>query len=370
MTLKVDGYQEQQMRQRLVTVMNARSDEVDVFMTLPSREGEQFAAAGWYADLSAMSKNEAAKEYDLAGLSQALLKAGTFNGKLTSMPMNIEGPILYYRTDILKKCGVEKPATIKDVEAAAEKIKACDSTITPFVSRGLKPAIAYTFSNMLHNIGGSYMANGKSNLCSPKGKETLETYSRLLRDYGPPGVVNYSFQQISALYRSGRVAMSFESSNELRTVMDGGERLKDTGLAPFPAGEAGQVPTAIGWGMAVSAYSKQPKSGLVLRAMGDQPGDSEAHGVAGDRAAAAGGRQRSRIPQVDRCRAGAQGMAGRARRARNQGILRGRLSDRRQSRIARIHRPGRAGSDPEAEDRRSGLCRCRQGARCADRAKV
>src|ERR1700747_395555 len=45
-TLKVDGYQEQQMRQRLVTVMNAHSDEVDVFMTLPSRESEQFAAAG------------------------------------------------------------------------------------------------------------------------------------------------------------------------------------------------------------------------------------------------------------------------------------------------------------------------------------
>src|SRR5689334_10447091 len=92
-TLKVDGYQEQQMRQRLVTVMNAHSDEVDVFMTLPSREGEQFAAAGWYADLATMSKNEVAADYDLAGLSQALLKAGTFNGKLTSMPMNIEGPI-------------------------------------------------------------------------------------------------------------------------------------------------------------------------------------------------------------------------------------------------------------------------------------
>ena len=56
MTLKVDSYQEQQMRQRLVTVMNAHSDEVDVFMTLPSREGEQFAAAGWYGDLSAACK--------------------------------------------------------------------------------------------------------------------------------------------------------------------------------------------------------------------------------------------------------------------------------------------------------------------------
>jgi len=82
--LKVDGYQEQQMRQRLVTVMNAHSDEVDVFMTLPSREGAQFAAAGWYADLTPMTKNEVAPDYDYAGLSQALLKAAIYDGKLTS----------------------------------------------------------------------------------------------------------------------------------------------------------------------------------------------------------------------------------------------------------------------------------------------
>lgn len=257
-TLKVDGYQEQQMRQRLVTVMNAHSDEVDVFMTLPSREGQQFAASGWYADLAPMAKNAVAGDYDYAGLSQALLKAATYDGKLTSMPMNIEGPVLYYRTDIFKKCGVDAPKTIADVEAAAKKIKACDSSITPFVSRGLKPALPYTFSNLLHNMGGSYMVNGKSALCSPKDKQALETYSGLLRDYGPPGVVNYSFPQISALYRAGRAAMAFEASNELRTVMEGGERLKDTALIPFPAGDGGQVPTAIGWGMAVSANSKQP----------------------------------------------------------------------------------------------------------------
>jgi len=257
-TLKVDSYQEQQMRQRLVTVMNAHSDEVDAFMSLPSREGEQFAAAGWYADLSAMTRNQVAPDYDYAGLSQALVKAATYGGKLTSLPMNIEGPVLYYRTDVFKKCGIDQPKTIAEVEAAAKKIKACDNVLTPFVSRGLKPAVAYTFSNMLHNVGGSYIVNGKSALCSPKDKEALDIYSRLLRDYGPPGVVNYSFYQISALYRSGRAAMAFESSNELRTVMEGGERLKDTTLIPFPAGEAGQVPTAIGWGMAVSAYSKQP----------------------------------------------------------------------------------------------------------------
>lgn len=257
-TLKVDMYQEQQMRQRLVTVMNAHSDEADVFMTLPSREGAQFAAAGWYADLTAMTKNEVAPDYDYAGLSQALLKAATYNGKLTSMPMNIEGPVLYYRTDIFKKCGVDQPKSIADIEAAAKKIKACDPSITPFVSRGLKPALPYTFSNFLHNMGGSYMVNGKSALCTPKDKAALETYSRLLREYGPPGVVNYSFPQNSALYRAGRAAMDFEASNELPTVMEGGARLKDTALIPLPPGDGGQVPTTIGWGIAVSAYSKQP----------------------------------------------------------------------------------------------------------------
>lgn len=257
-TLKVDGYQEQQMRQRLVTVMNAHSDEVDVFMTLPSREGEQFAAAGWYADLTSMAKSDVAGDFDYPGVSQALLKAATFGGKLTSMPMNLEGPVLYYRTDIFKKCGVDELKTISDVEAAAKKIKACDGGITPFVSRGLKPALPYTFSNVLHNLGGSYIVDGKSALCSAKDKQALETYSALLRDYGPPGVVNYSFPQISALYRAGRASMAFESSNELRTLMEGGERLKDTRIIPFPAGDGGQVPTAIGWGMSVSAYSKQP----------------------------------------------------------------------------------------------------------------
>lgn len=254
-TLKVDSYQEQQMRQRLVTVMNSKSDEVDVFMTLASREGEQFAAAGWYADLSAFTQKDVAPDYDFAGISPALVKAATFGGKLTSIPLNLEGPLLYYRTDIFEKCKIAKPASLADVQAAAKTLKECDSSITPFTSRGLKAAIAYTFSNVLHNMGGKYIVDGMSALCSPASQKAIGYYGELLKDYGPPGSSNYSFYQISALYRAGRAAMAFESSNELRTIMEGGERLKDTDVIPLPAGDAGSVPTAIGWGLSVSANS-------------------------------------------------------------------------------------------------------------------
>lgn len=256
--LKVDSYQEQQMRQRLLTVMNAHSNEVDVFMTLPSREGMQFAAAGWYADLNPLVKKETSPDYDFPDLSPALVKAATFNGVFTGIPLNIEGPLLYYRTDIFAKCKAEPPKTIGDIAKVAKTIKSCDSSITPFATRGLKPALPYTFSVFLHNMGGSYMKDGKSNLCSAESKKALSTYADLIKDYGPAGVVNYSFYQLSALYRAGRSAMSFESSNEFPSIMQGGARLKDTAIIPLPPGDAGSHPTAIGWALAVSKFSSHP----------------------------------------------------------------------------------------------------------------
>lgn len=257
-TLKVDSYQEQQMRQRLQTVMNARSDEIDVFMTLPSREGMQFAAAGWYHDLSDFAEGSVAGDYDYAGLSQALLEAATFDDVLTGMPLNIEGPLLYYRTDIFEKCGLAPPESLSDLQAAAGAIAECDSSITPFATRGLKPALPYTFSNVLHNMGGEYMADGKSNLCSDKSKAAIDFYASMLKEYGPPGVVNYSFYQLSSLYRAGRAAMSFQSSNEFPAVMEGGARLEDTAIVPLPAGDGGSRPTTIGWALSVSAFSGNP----------------------------------------------------------------------------------------------------------------
>ena len=253
--LKVDSYQEQQMRQRLLTVLNARSDEVDVFMTLPSREGMQYAAAGWYADLTPFVSDSVSSDYNFDGLGKALVDAAKFDGVLTGIPINIEGPVLYYRTDIFEKCKVEPPKSIAEIEAAAKTIKECDSSITPFASRGLKPALPYTFSNFLHNMGGQYMKDGKSNLCSTEGKAALEAYANLLKDYGPPGAVNYSFYQLTSLYRAGRSAMSFQSSNEFPSVMEGGARLKDTAIVPLPKGDGGSIPTTIGWAMTISAFS-------------------------------------------------------------------------------------------------------------------
>jgi len=260
MTLKVDQYQEQQMRQRLVTVMNSRSDEIDLFMSLPSREGLQFAKAGWYADLTELVKSASAKDYDYPDLSPGMIADASYNHRLMGIPLNVEGPVVYWRKDLFQKCGVAFPKSLGELEGAAAKLKACEPAVTPFVSRGLKPALPFTYSVFLHNMGAQYMKGAKSQLCSKEGQASLDLYARLLKDYGPPGVVNYSFYQISGLYREGNAAMAFESSNELHSVMDGGARLKDTGVAVLPPGPGGSHPTVIGWTMSVSNYSKNKEA--------------------------------------------------------------------------------------------------------------
>jgi multiple sugar transport system substrate-binding protein len=260
MTLKVDEYQEQQMRQRLVTVMNSHSDEVDVFMSLPSREGLQFAKAGWYADLSEPLKSATAKDYDFADLSPGMIKDASYNGHVMGIPLNVEGPVVYWRKDLFQKCGVAYPKTLTELESTAAKLKTCEPGVAPFVSRGLKPALPFTYSVFLHNMGGQYMQGGKSQMCSKEDRAALDLYAGLLKNYGPPGVVNYSFYQISGLYREGKAAMAFESSNELHSVMDGGARLKDTGVSVLPPGPGGSHPTVIGWTMSVSNYSKNKEA--------------------------------------------------------------------------------------------------------------
>jgi multiple sugar transport system substrate-binding protein len=114
---------------------------------------------------------------------------------------------------------------------------------------------AATFSNFLHNFGGHYMKAGRADLCGPVDKNAYELYSTLLRDYGPPGVVNYSFLQTAALYNAGRAAMAFESSGQMIFISKTPARPKDTGVILLPPGPAGSIPTAISWNLAISPFS-------------------------------------------------------------------------------------------------------------------
>lgn len=258
--LRVETFSEEQYRARLSTLMQAKSADLDVFMTLPNREAALFQQNGWYADLTPLLKSDTSPTYEYEDFGKALRDGGVFGGKVTSIPINVEGPLFYWRTDLFKKCNIEKPQFLEDLPATAEKLKACDSSVTPWAARGLRGSVGYPIGAFIYNMGGDFKtADGKASLCLPGTIKGIDLYGSLLRNYGPPGATNHTFTQVMELLGQGRVAMTNESSNEFPTLMKFPNRENDIGVAVLPRSRATGIskPIAINWSVAVSGYSKR-----------------------------------------------------------------------------------------------------------------
>ena len=265
--LRVEIFNEEQFRARLTTMMQAKSSDVDVFMSLKFREGATYDKAGWFANLSPLLASPAATapDFNFNDFGEGLRRAETINGKLVGLPINLEGPLFYWNKDIFAKCSVAEPMFLEEIPEAAAKLKACaargDATV--WAARGIRGAISYAVSAFIYNSGGDFATpDGKPGLCLPGSVKGAEMYANLLKDYGPPGAANHTFTQVIEMLGQGRLAMTHESSNEFANVMKFPGRSNDIGLKVLPKGKATGIskPIVFGWGISVSNFSTRKEA--------------------------------------------------------------------------------------------------------------
>jgi multiple sugar transport system substrate-binding protein len=260
-TVQVQTFVEAQAHQRLNTLLQQKSSDIDVYMALKARDGQLYYKAGWYYDLTPFLKDPSmtAPDYDLADFYQNLLELPHYDNKVVVIPLNLEGPVLAWRKDVFDACHVQPPNTLEEIAPVAAKLKACKPDMVPFVSRGLRSAVTYTLVPFFYNFGGNYdKLMQRQAWCSPAGEKALSYYTDLLNKYGPPGVSNYTFYQITDILGQGRAAMSFEASNEFGKIIAYPGRSDDVALKVLPPGADSHVsrPLVIDWGLAISAFSK------------------------------------------------------------------------------------------------------------------
>lgn len=255
-TVKQDTYTEEQRRQLAVIQLQSGRPSFDVYMNLKSFSGPHYSQAGWYQNLYPFlhSTSLTSPSYNPSDFLKAPWQSQIINGSLDGVPTNVEGPVLFYRTDIFKQYGLTPPKTLAEVDSDAKTIEQkSGGSIVGLASRGLPAAVAYTFGTYLHNDGGHW-----SDLASPAGIQALTEYADTLRDYGPKGVVNYNFLQSSTLFGQGKAAMEFDSSNELSDILSKSTPTvaNNFSVEEFPAGPGGEHPTVLSWSLAMSPYSK------------------------------------------------------------------------------------------------------------------
>lgn len=119
-------------------------------------------------------------------------RSATPDGKLMSVPVNPNIPMMFYRGDLYEEAGLEAPTTFAELEANAKRFHNPDE-MYGIVQRGARGphTVAYDFYPYLYGHGGGIFAdqdNGDYSvtLNNDAGMQALEYYLRLAREAGHP----------------------------------------------------------------------------------------------------------------------------------------------------------------------------------------
>ena len=253
---------EQQTRDKSLMTLQAKSPDIDVWMSLKSLEGLTYHRAGFYEPLDKYVSDAkmTPAEYKLADFMKGPFDGEKVEGKLVGIPIIVEGPVVFYRKDVFQQYNVQIPKNLDELLSAAKLIhEKTNGEIVGVATRGLPQAVPYTFSAIVHNMGIEWFdKSGKPNFDKPEAVKAIDLYATMAGKYGPPGVVNNTFYQSSALFAQGKAAMEYESSNEISTITnpESSRVVGKIGVFALPPGPGGSHPTVLQWGISISAHSK------------------------------------------------------------------------------------------------------------------
>lgn len=252
---------EDQLNQKLTTEFTAGNSDIDVFMQRPLQEARVMQLNGWYEDLTNCVSDPA---YDFADFADGAVGTTTVNGVLTGIPIVTEQEVLYYRKDLLEAAGLSVPTTLDELKAAAEALTDKNNEIYGFVARGQRSPLVTQFSSFLYSMGGDWFdENRQATINTPEALAAIDLYGTLLREYGPPGVLNMSWPQAVAIFAQGNAALYTDASSIYSNMLDPEKSAvaDKTGVAKFPAGPAGSIMYNVtSWGLAMHSGSKHKEA--------------------------------------------------------------------------------------------------------------
>ena len=251
--------EENVLRQRVTTDIAIRGGQYDV-VTIGAYEIPVWAKQKWLASLDDLGP--AYKQDDLLPPIRA---AVTYQGTQFAAPLNGEGTVTMYRTDLFRKSGLSMPATPtwEFLTDAAAKLNDPAHGVYGLCLRG-KAGWGENMA-LITTMANSYGARlfdekWRPQFDTPEWHRTITTYVSALRRYGPPGAVANGFNENLALFSQGKCAIWFDSTVAAPFVSDPktSKVAASTGFASAPDEGLGRGANWLWtWGLAIPSSSKK-----------------------------------------------------------------------------------------------------------------
>ncbi|WP_328746162.1 sugar ABC transporter substrate-binding protein [Streptomyces sp. NBC_00285] len=138
----------------------------------------------------------------------SLKAAGGGDGTLYSIPTSANNGVLYYRTDLFKRAGLDEPTTWDKFYEAARKLTDSKKNEFGYTIRGGAGSIAQALDASYGQSGITSFWNGdKTTLNDPKNVAALEKYAALYKKDTPAADLNNDFTKMVAQWDSGTIGM-------------------------------------------------------------------------------------------------------------------------------------------------------------------
>ncbi len=251
-------------RQSLVVALNARKSDPDVFL-MDVAWLAQFAASRWLSPLDSHFAAGGCGDRN-AFFPPVMELVDTYEGNLVALPVYIDGGVLYYRIDLLKRYGIAgPPRTLDELLRYSEIVQKGERRKNPgffaFVWQGAQyEGLVCNFLEFAGSDGGFAVADGTVSVDTPANRRAL----RFMRDLihldvvSPPSTytemqeeeVRLFFQRGNALFeRNWPYAWPLHEGkgSPVRGV---------TAIAPVPSFAPGRGASTLGgWHAGISRYS-------------------------------------------------------------------------------------------------------------------
>jgi len=260
--LKWVTLEENVLRQKVTTDIATKGGQYDV-LTIGTYEVPIWAKQGWLLPLDKLGDS-----YDVNDLLPAIRSGLTTDGKLYAAPFYGESSMVMYRKDLFEKAGLTMPdaPTWDFIAEAARKITNKKDEVYGICLRGKAGwGENMAFLTAMSNSFGARWFDEKwqPQFDQPEWKQTLEFYTKLMKDAGPPGASSNGFNENLALFQTGKCAMWIDATVAASFVADPKQsKVADkVGFALAPDKGLGKRGNWLwAWNLAVPAGSKKTEA--------------------------------------------------------------------------------------------------------------
>jgi len=234
----------------------------------------RWIGAGWFVPLDPYLKDPQKTPADwepgdfLPGATAAFKDP---SGRLYAIPWTAD---IYMagaaRYDLFEKAGKTMPDTFDGVADAMKAVHMKDG-IPAFLPEN---HYGWSFIPWLQGFGGNVFRDPPEDLTpvldTPEAIAAADFFAKLLRDYGPDGVISYTYDQVVATLKAGRA--NYSPNGQIFLVQMGAKDSKVAGTCNFsmcPAGPKGRFPGVAthGWGIPAGSKNKDAAWQFITWAM-------------------------------------------------------------------------------------------------------